>query len=119
MTMSDPRDDGIVVLSPRELPIGSNVVEVIDELAATGIRELILDLTEVEFFEARHLGHLAALVKAANWGRLHTSFVLTGASLKRLLTTISIDRYIEFYKRVEDARTAARQRLVGVALARG
>jgi anti-anti-sigma factor len=66
-------------------------------------KKVIINLEKVSFFDSSGLGYLVVLIKQQKMNQGQISFCAPNNLVKRLLSTIRIDKYVEIYDTQDDA----------------
>lgn len=64
---------------------------------------IIVNLEKVSFFDSSGLGYLVVLIKQVKMNQGHIVFCAPNNLVKRLLSTIRIDKYVSIYDTQEEA----------------
>jgi stage II sporulation protein AA (anti-sigma F factor antagonist) len=64
---------------------------------------IIINLEKVSFFDSSGLGYLVVLIKQVKMNQGHIVFCAPNNLVKRLLSTIRIDKYVSIYDTQEEA----------------
>ena len=65
--------------------------------------KIVIDLEKVSFFDSSGLGYLVVLIKQVKANQGHIVFCSPNNLVKRLLSTIRIDKYVNIYDSQIDA----------------
>jgi len=98
--------DGIFVLQlAGEININSlpETRSKVESFKIEQYKKAIINLEKVSFFDSSGLGYLVVLIKQQKMNQGHIAFCAPNNLVKRLLSTIRIDKYVEIYESQDDA----------------
>lgn len=98
--------DGVFVLQlAGEININSltETRNKVDSFKIEQYDKIIIDLEKVSFFDSSGLGYLVVLIKQVKMNQGNIVFCSPNNLVKRLLSTIRIDKYVTIYDTREDA----------------
>jgi anti-anti-sigma factor len=98
--------DGVFVLQlAGEININSltNTRNKVESYKIDQYEKIIIDLEKVSFFDSSGLGYLVVLIKQVKMNKGAIVFCAPNNLVKRLLSTIRIDKYVNIYESSEEA----------------
>lgn len=98
--------DGVFVLQlAGEININSltNTRNKVESFKIDQYEKIIIDLEKVSFFDSSGLGYLVVLIKQVKMNKGAIVFCAPNNLVKRLLSTIRIDKYVNIYESSEEA----------------
>lgn len=99
-------EDGIFILHlAGEVNINSltEMRNKVDTLKLDQHRLIVINLSKVSFFDSSGLGYLVVLIKQVKMNSGHIVFCEPNNLVKRLLSTIRIDKYVSIFDSQEQA----------------
>lgn len=99
-------EDGIFILHlAGEVNINSltEMRNKVDALKLEQHKLIIINLSKVSFFDSSGLGYLVVLIKQVKMNNGHIVFCEPNNLVKRLLSTIRIDKYVSIFDSQEQA----------------
>jgi anti-sigma B factor antagonist len=102
-------DGHVAVVQPAgdlDLATAPRLQRVLRELLDEGRTRILMDMGGVTFVDSSGLGILVGAYKAARARGGDVKFANASREVRKLFQITRTDRYLAFYARVEDARTA-------------
>jgi stage II sporulation protein AA (anti-sigma F factor antagonist) len=99
-------DDGIFILQlAGEININSltETRNKVDSFKLEQYDRIIINLEKVSFFDSSGLGYLVVLIKQVKMNQGHIVFCSPNNLVKRLLSTIRIDKYVKIFDSQKEA----------------
>ena len=99
-------DDGIFILQlAGEININSltETRNKVDSFKLEQYDRIIINLEKVSFFDSSGLGYLVVLIKQVKMNQGHIVFCSPNNLVKRLLSTIRIDKYVKIFDGQKEA----------------
>ena len=99
-------DDGIFIL---QLAVEININSLtetrnkVDSFKLEQYDRIIINLEKVSFFDSSGLGYLVVLIKQVKMNQGHIVFCSPNNLVKRLLSTIRIDKYVKIFDGQKEA----------------
>jgi anti-sigma B factor antagonist len=75
----------------------------IDSLNLQQYPKVVVDLSKVSFFDSSGMGYLVILIKNVKLAQGKIALAAPKPMVKKLLTAIKVDRFVNIYDTVEDA----------------
>lgn len=99
-------NDGVFILHlAGEININSltETRNKVDSFKIDQYDKIVINLEKVSFFDSSGLGYLVVLIKQVKMNQGNIVFSTPNNLVKRLLTTIRIDKYVSIYDTLDDA----------------
>lgn len=99
------RDDVFIMGLEGEININSltDMRHKVEESGIDNQQKVVIDLEKVSFFDSSGLGYLIVLIKQVRMNKGFIALCNPNSLVKRLLSTIRIERYIGIYDSLDDA----------------
>jgi len=97
--------DGIFILQPSgEININSlsETRSKVESFKIDQYDRIVINLEKVSFFDSSGLGYLVVLIKQVKMNKGHIVFCSPNNLVRRLLSTIRIDKYVNIYDTLDE-----------------